>query len=171
MYTIGLAIMDQLSQMDALIRRCTADLLARGLYQWDDAYPSAQSCAYWVDKGELYVLCEEEHVRGLMALSEQDSDDWWPGVRWHRQSGRYLTVHSLAIDPPYQRQGYGHAMLAFWEKVAHADGYDGVRLDVFSENEGALRFYEQHGYARMGEFICDGKPEGHQLYYCYEKVW
>lgn len=44
------------------------------------------------------------------------------------------------------------------------------RLDVFLENPAALNLYEKNGYKKAGEVTFDIKPEGHQLYFCYDKL-
>ena len=58
---------------------------------------------------------------------------------------------------------------SYCELLAGRQGYDVIRLDAFSENPDALRFYERRGYKFRGRvrFVC--KPEGHQEYICYEK--
>ncbi len=66
---------------------------------------------------------------------------------------------------------YGGKILRFVEKFAKERAYTGIRLDVFSENEEALNFYENRDYVKMGEVCFVSKPVNHQTYYCYEKIF
>ncbi|WP_409253129.1 hypothetical protein V1502_04135 [Bacillus sp. SCS-153A] len=52
---------------------------------------------------------------------------------------------------------------------ARERGYESIRLDAFSGNDRSLKFYERHGYQRLGEVSFLSKPEGHTTYYCYKK--
>ena len=83
--------------------------------------------------------------------------------------GKVLVVHALAINPNHQGRGYGHRILQECETYAKMKEYDVIRLDAFSENPIAMRFYEKKDYKRVGEVIFGYKPSGHQRYICYDK--
>jgi len=70
----------------------------------------------------------------------------------------YIAV--VAVAAGLRSQGIGAHLLQFAE--AHFSGSRHVYLCVSSFNTRALRFYELHGYARVGElpnFIADGHFE------------
>ncbi|QND54700.1 GNAT family N-acetyltransferase (plasmid) [Phyllobacterium sp. 628] len=48
--------------------------------------------------------------------------------------------------------GVGAALLKFLEKKAFDDGYDELWLETRLVNLRAIRFYENHGYARIANF-------------------
>jgi ribosomal protein S18 acetylase RimI-like enzyme len=67
---------------------------------------------------------------------------------------------ALAVVPGLRSRGIGAHLLEFAE--AHFSGSRHIYLCVSSFNVRALRFYELHGYARVGElpnFIADGFSE------------
>ena len=55
------------------------------------------------------------------------------------------TVHNLYIRPSHQGQGIGHALI----ETAKASSGDQLKLWVFEPNEGAIRFYERHGFTTL----------------------
>jgi len=48
-------------------------------------------------------------------------------------------------------RGYGHALLCYAEEALRAQGYAHLVLDVLSKNERAVKFYQLHGYTKVGQ--------------------
>jgi GNAT superfamily N-acetyltransferase len=74
--------------------------------------------------------------------------------------GPYLEL--LALLPPFQSQGLGSAILAWLEREAVAGGARNLWVCASSFNKRALRFYEQHGFARAATLpglVADGYDE------------
>ena len=55
------------------------------------------------------------------------------------------TVHNFYIRPGYQNRGIGHKLI----ETAKTCSGGALRLWVFEPNEGAIRFYERHGFATV----------------------
>ncbi|MCW3055230.1 MAG: hypothetical protein JWN14_4400 [Chthonomonadales bacterium] len=158
-------------QVDAIVNvvvQCRDDLAARDILQWDDQYPTRAFFDESLAADQLFVLTESEEVVGVVVLNEAQAPEWRPVV-WQDSKGHALIVHSLAVLPSSQGRGYGKAILNFCEAFAREQGYTSIRLDAFSENTAAVRFYERHGYILQAEIQLLNKPVGHQCYYCYEK--
>lgn len=51
------------------------------------------------------------------------------------------------IDPQYQRQGLGKALLADVEAEVVRQGFDVARVETHAQNAEAVGFFEHHGYA------------------------
>lgn len=160
--------MNALDAACALILECRQALESRGLQQWDARYPDRSFFQEAIVHGQLFVLSDEGQISGVVVLDERQAPEW-ASVDWQGQDGAVLVIHAFAISPRVQGRGHGAALLEFCEDFAGTRNYTGIRLDAFSENTGALRFYERHGYAYRGEVRFAFKPEGHQQYHCYEK--
>jgi len=160
--------MNELDAACAVILECRRTLESRGLQQWDARYPDRSFFQEAIGRGQLFVLSVEGQVSGVVVLDERQAPEW-ASVDWQVQDGAALVIHAFAISPCVQGRGHGTALLGFCEDYARTRDYAGIRLDAFSENAGALRFYERHGYAYRGEVRFAFKPEGHQQYHCYEK--
>jgi ribosomal protein S18 acetylase RimI-like enzyme len=55
-------------------------------------------------------------------------------------------IDNLVVAAESERQGVGRTLLDFVERWARDHGFREVVLDVFAVNNGAIAFYERHGY-------------------------
>jgi ribosomal protein S18 acetylase RimI-like enzyme len=181
-----------------IYKACTAAMLARGIRQWDDGYPSRETAAAAARRGDLFLLvrsagAEEPSAaaRGARAVSQdvkrEDSGDALAGevvgsvilndvpaeeyapIEW-REAGPALVIHTLVIDPRRQGGGLGRAAMACCEAFGQASGYACVRLDAFPGNPAAIALYERLGYQLRGHVRFGFKPPGHERYAVYEKA-
>ena len=132
-YSLTTALPSQLEQVALMYRRCIDALDEAGIHQWDDRYPNRETFERSIAAGTLYVLWGEAELAGAVILDEHQASDW-QAVNWRFQKSRTLVIHALAIDPLMQGRGLGKRMLEACEAHARRNGYEQIRLDVFSEN-------------------------------------
>ncbi|MBI5509294.1 MAG: GNAT family N-acetyltransferase [Deltaproteobacteria bacterium] len=89
------------------------------------------------------------------------------GMAWFLTSGTlgiggYLRL--IAVDPTFQNRGTGAALLAAFETHTFAKSAHAFLL-VSDFNDGAQRFYERHGYVRVGALAGLVLPEVNELLY------
>lgn len=149
---------------------CKEYLEARGILQWDEAYPSHEYFESAMKGEELFIMKKGNDALATMVLDEWQAPEW-ENANWSRAKGKPLILHSFCVHPSAQGGGYGSVMLKFAEDFTKDHGYTTLRLDTYSGNEGAVKFYEKKGYRKTGEVIMSGKPEGHEKYFCYEKLF
>lgn len=159
---------DDLDPAWAIVGDCREALEARGLPQWTAEYPSRAFLRDALAAGNLFVLSDAEGIAGVAVLDASQPPEW-SSAAWEHGDAPFQVIHAFAIAPPAQGGGYGKALLASCEDMAARRGAASVRIDAFSENAGALRFWERHGYRFRGEVRFASKPAGHQRYFCYEK--
>lgn len=70
---------------------------------------------------------------------------------WEHTEGDFCVLHRLCVNPEMQGRGLARQAMARMEQNARDQGFDSVRLDVFSQNLHAQRLYERLGYRRTGE--------------------
>lgn len=73
-----------------------------------------------------------------------------------RPDGNHLLVRRLAIDPRFQGQGIGRAMMAWAESEARRRGLEGVSVGVRLALPGNLDFYRRLGYRQVSEHMHPG---------------
>jgi [ribosomal protein S18]-alanine N-acetyltransferase len=59
-------------------------------------------------------------------------------------------VVTLDVAPAWRRHGLARRLMAEVEAKARAMGAQSIALHVFTGNFGAIRFYEEIGYGRVG---------------------
>lgn len=77
----------------------------------------------------------------------------------YRRSTRLARLYSLSVDPAMRGAGLGSRLLAAAEDDARARGASAMRLEVRSDNAGAIALYRRHGYRHMGNresYYADG---------------
>jgi ribosomal protein S18 acetylase RimI-like enzyme len=57
----------------------------------------------------------------------------------------------MAVDTPYQRQGYGKEIMNFALKIITQQSTKKVRLEVRTTNVIAIKFYEKLGFHIIGK--------------------
>lgn len=155
----------EIPEILVLARACAADMISRGIYQWDDQYPSESIFRKDIQMGRLFIKIADEKRIGVIALCE-DKDPEYDEVEWITPDGKNLYVHRLAVHPQKQGLGYARELMDFAEHYARENQFSSIRLDTFSQNPRNQRFYELRGYTRLGEiFLPNQSPHP---FYCYE---
>jgi ribosomal protein S18 acetylase RimI-like enzyme len=76
-------------------------------------------------------------------------------------SAHVLMINGLAVDPAFQRQGVGRALMGAAASEARARGARRLTLRVLGPNTAARTLYERSGYVvegvLRGEFYLDGE--------------
>jgi ribosomal protein S18 acetylase RimI-like enzyme len=149
---------------------CKAYLEQRGILQWNEHYPSQDYFETKFEGENLFILKISGEIKGAMVLDEWQTAEWQQ-AQWSENDGKPLILHSFCVHPSAQGGGNGGKMLEFAENFTKENGYSALRLDAFSGNEAAVKFYEKRGYQKTGEVELSGKPAGHEKYYCFEKLF
>ncbi|GAB5474602.1 MAG: GNAT family N-acetyltransferase [Maribacter sp.] len=150
-----------------ITRACAAFMIDKGIYQWNEEYPSARAFEKDIERNELFVLEKSSKIIGTVVISTLMDEEYRP-VRWLTPNGKSIYIHRLAIDPKFQGNGYARQLMDFAENLAREKGCLSVRLDTFSQNKGNQRFYERRGYQKLEDI---GYPkQSDQPFHCYELV-
>jgi diamine N-acetyltransferase len=64
---------------------------------------------------------------------------------------RPLEICRFYVDRPWHGKGAALELMRAVEATAERDGHDDVWLAVWENNARAIRFYQKHGFARVGE--------------------
>jgi len=149
----------------SLTKACAADLCRKGIYQWNEKYPSREAFKVDLERGELWVLELKGRLMGCMALSNV-MDAEYKTVEWTGATGNNRYVHRLAVHPEFQGRGFARQLMDYAEARARSEGAVSIRLDTFSQNVRNQRFYENRGYNRLGSVYFP--QQSTDPFYCYE---
>lgn len=135
----------------AMTKLCAADLISKGISQWDENYPDLNTIQTDIHRGELFKYVLDDTIVGIVVLNESQ-DPEYNELNWITPvHSRNLVVHRLAVHPKHQGKGIARKLMDFAEKKAKHDGYDSIRLDTFSQNKRNQKFYDNRSYQRTGE--------------------
>ncbi|MFJ5715296.1 GNAT family N-acetyltransferase [Neobacillus sp. NPDC093127] len=162
-HTIGL---NELKEVNQFYAEITANLRIKGVNQWDRFYPNRFVIKADIKKGNLFGIQADKQVVGAVALDTNESKKY-RDLLWEDVNGSPLIIHRLAVHPQYQGKGFGKKLLQFAEDYALTNGHTSIRLDVFSDNPGALTMYERAGFQERGIIRF---PFRKVPYICFEKI-
>lgn len=94
-----------------------------------------------IDLGVVYVLADEEGIRGVLVMMPQESS---------------MFVENVAISPRFQNQGLGRLLMTFVEQQTRIHQLKVIRLytnELMTEN---LNFYQRLGFEEEGRRTEDG---------------
>lgn len=150
-----------------MTRACANYMISKGIYQWNDMYPSHSAFKNDIKRDELYVLEKDSKVIGSIVISTF-MDKEYTAVKWLTKNKNNLYIHRLAIHPNHQGQGNAQKLMTYARAYAIENNYISIRLDTFSQNHRNQKFYELRGYKRLGNIYFPKQSE--HPFYCYELV-
>jgi ribosomal protein S18 acetylase RimI-like enzyme len=115
------------------------------------AYPASRLAAYFAREepgAPRFGLFAGPEIAGVV------------GLRLEWLKGPYLQF--LGVLPPFQRRGFGGAVLAWLEREARAGEEQNLWVLASDVNAGAIRLYERHGFSRVAaldDLACEGHAE------------
>lgn len=161
------AKISDLSDILGITKACAAFMIAKGIYQWNEHYPSKEAFLNDIEREELYVLLHENSVIGTVVVSTHMDNEYVP-IRWLSKNENNIYIHRLSIHPDFQGNGYAQKLMDFGENYAKQNGFASVRLDTFSQNKRNQKFYEARGYQKLGDIFFPKQSE--YPFHCYELV-
>ncbi|RNC88077.1 MAG: GNAT family N-acetyltransferase [Winogradskyella sp.] len=161
------AIKEDVDAILNMTKACAKAMIANGIFQWNDYYPSRAAFENDIKRDELYVLELNNIVKGTIVISTYMDDEYIP-ITWLTDNENNIYIHRLAIHPELQGQGYARQFMNFAEQYAIDNNYTSIRLDTFSQNKRNQKFYELRGYKKLGDIFFPKQSE--YPFHCYELV-
>ncbi|UZO81727.1 GNAT family N-acetyltransferase [Aquimarina sp. ERC-38] len=162
------AIESDIDMIHRLTQSCAKAMIAKGIYQWNEHYPTRSRFEKDIALGELYLLEENHMIKGIIVITPTMDEEYIP-IQWLTSSDENIYIHRLAVHPEYWHNGYARKLMDFAETYAQEQNYPSVRLDTFSKNKRNHTFYENRGYQRLGNIFFPKQSEF--PFYCYELVF
>ena len=141
---------DDLDALVALYGAAAQDMREKGIDQWDEYYPDREILAEDVESGDMTLGFLDGQLACAWVVNREYDPEYELGA-WEHTEGDFCVLHRLCVNPQLQGRGLARQAMARMEKNARDQGFDSVRLDVFSQNLHAQRLYERLGYRRTGE--------------------
>lgn len=165
--TIIKAKIPNLNQLHVLTKSCAENMIANGIFQWNEKYPSKEVLQKDIELEQIWKLEERETTVGIIVLTEIE-DKEYINVKWLTKNNKNIYVHRLAVHPNFQGNGYAQKLMDFAENYASKNKYNSIRLDTFSQNKRNQLFYEKRNYVKLENIYFPNQSE--HPFYCYEKV-
>lgn len=150
-----------------IFKRCTDEMLQKGIRQWDYTYPLVSHVLKDVLNDSAYVMDVEGIIAATITM-DLHQDVQYRGIHWHIHDLNPMVIHRLAVAPEYQGKGIAACLCNFAEQVAREWPCRSIRLDAYSLNGASNHLYNRLGYKRAaGYCYFHNNPVP---FYCYDKL-
>lgn len=164
---ISKAIVSDIPKLLEITKSCAQDMIAKGIFQWNEYYPNSAAFLEDIRLDQLYVLKNENDIVGCIVVSEI-MDEEYKAIEWLTPNKKNSYIHRLAVHPNYQGKGCAQQLMSFAENYSKNKGFHSVRLDTFSQNKRNNIFYQKRGYQQLGDVYFPKQSE--HPFHCYELV-
>lgn len=111
--------------------------------QWSDKYPDEETLSKDIDRGELYIACDENGVYGVFMLSYREE------LTYKVINGAWLNDEAYAVIHRIASHGYGKNLLKDAINFA-LENTDNIRIDTHEDNKTMRRKLEKLGFSYTG---------------------
>ena len=161
------ALISDIPSVLTICAACANHMISKGIYQWNEFYPSEEAFLLDIKRQELFVYLKNDQILGCIVISTH-KDEEYEEVNWLTAEENSIYIHRLAVHPHFQSQGIAQKMMTFAESLGRENNMFSVRLDTFSQNKRNQRFYEQRGYTKLGDIFFPKQSEF--PFHCYELI-
>ncbi|MGV3042182.1 GNAT family N-acetyltransferase [Staphylococcus rostri] len=164
-----LATMSDLSQIFALVEEAKGLMQRDNNPQWDAHYPVLQDFKNDIAQQTLYVLDEDDVIKGFIVINHE-APDWYDQLEWPIRRDNVLVIHRLVAS--FQYPGTAQKLMQFAETHAVQQQCTTLLTDTFSENQRAQNLFNKHNFIKTGEMISNTFPfdKGKPFYAYYKKI-
>lgn len=124
--------------------------------QWiQGVYPTRETAARGVERGDMYVLYEGEKLLASVILNSYQPPEY-AGIPWlyPAPDDEVLVIHTLCVPPSAAGRGIGTRMVDFAAGVAFGSGKRVLRFDTNIKNIPAQNLYIKRGCRIAGSRRC-----------------
>lgn len=164
---IKLCSVQEAEEIFEIYKSCRKAMQAAGIFQWQDEYPTIDTVKKDLEEKTLYGYYENGKCLGVVCASTFQ-DEEYKEIKWKSTDENVIVIHRLAVSPEHQSKGIARLLMDFAEEFALKENYSSIRLDSYSQNKRALKFYENRGYQKRGECFFSGRD---MPFYCYELIF
>lgn len=163
---IRIAVESDLEAVFTLVKHCIRDMKEKGIEQWPDWYPDKSILLNDIKSSGLYIAKKDQEIIGMIVLNPEVPKEY-NTIKWKFPSGPINSIHRLAVHPENKTPGLAKELVTYVENIANKEGYKMIRLDTYSRNIAADKFYRKMGYQYAGDINLKFMPEH---YHCFEKA-
>lgn len=132
-------------------------------------YPTLKVAEAGFAEDSLYVATIASKIVGSCVLNNKQPEPY-KTAKWECKTDKPLVVHTLCVNPNFQKQGIAQKLLNFVDELAIDKGIHSIRLDTSEPNIPAIKLYEKVGYKHVGNVDLLINRGGIKCWYTFEKI-
>ena len=141
------------------IKNLYADIKNNTFTLWGNDYPSEELIRWDIERNGLWGVFDDDDLIAVSFAGER-CEDGEESFKWKDNFNKRGTFARIGVSPRYQNKGVGTLLVDFILKELTAQGFDGVRILVETQNTNAIRLYSKFGFINCGKI----QRYGHEYY-------
>lgn len=117
---------------------------------WDNGYPNEELIKWDIERKGLWGVFDNNKLIAISFVGERN-EDGEENYAWKDNFKKRGTFARIGVSPKEQNKGIGTLLVDFILKKLKADGYDGVRILVGTQNTNAIKLYTKFGFENCGK--------------------
>lgn len=133
-----------------LINQARKQMIASGLHQWSDGYPSEDDILNDINNGVARVLTIDKKIAvyGAVILNGEPCYEKIDG-KW-QTNGNYYVIHRFATHPALQREGYAQKFIKSVKGLCEVEKVPSIKLDTHVKNFKMINLLSSLGFCYCG---------------------
>lgn len=120
-----------------------------GFQQWEDDYPSLEVLKSDIDNSRGYILDDDGHYAGYVAIASYDEEYNKHSELWDVAKS-YAAFHRIAISDDYRGKKISSVLFDLAELKAQQASAQFVRIDTGLKNIPMQHILSKRGYSNLG---------------------
>ncbi len=162
MSTIRRATEQDIDRCDIMLKHAKDYLREQDLTQWDWGYPNRLNIETDIERGDLYVMCDDDgELMGSVAVVMDGEPNYFThplrGV-WLTNSpddedATYACIHRVITAPEFRGCGVATALMQECERLARAAHKRSCRVETHERNMSMRHIAEKLGYIHCCDVV------------------
>ncbi len=143
-----------------VIEDARANLKSRGIPQWQNGYPNADTIRQDIEDGASWLMEENGRIVGTCCIRlERDPNyTYIENGAWLNDED-YAVIHRIAVLVSERGHGYAGMFFRHAGKLALEGGYRNLRADTHDFNSSMQKALQKEGFVPCGRvYMADGAP-------------
>ncbi len=157
-YQFRKALLSEITTIWEIIQHAIERRKNDGSKQWQDGYPNTEIIENDINKGEGFVLTNENTIIGYCAVLINNEPEYEKIIGKWLTNSDFVVVHRIAIATCYLGQNLSQIMLQNVEAFALKNSIFSIKVDTNFDNFAMLKIFEKMNYTYCGEVYFRGSP-------------
>lgn len=133
-----------------LINKARQQMIASGLHQWSDGYPTGDDILNDINNGVARVLTINRKIAvyGAVILNGEPAYEKLQG-NWQTY-GNYYAIHRFATLPELQREGLAQTFIKRVKGLCEVERVPSIKVDTHIKNIKMIRLLASMGFCYCG---------------------
>lgn len=119
----------------SIIKQAQSYFKKKGIDQWQNNYPNAETISNDIYRNESYVLLKDNKIVATAAISfdgEKTYDTIYDG-QW-LSNNEFAVIHRIAVDNSFKGSGLSSKIIKQAEQLCLDKGINSIKIDTHEEN-------------------------------------